>query len=123
LQINDWFYGFELTGYASMQYTEYGADNGHYGWHMDLCMDKDCLPAEMIEPRKLSLSLLLSEQGVDYEGGDFQFNMGTEAGCRTAECRKGCIVAFPSWMIHQVTPVTKGVRKSLVIWVVGPKYK
>jgi PKHD-type hydroxylase len=121
--INSRWYGFTLNGYESVQYTEYHAEvSGKYDWHMDLCMGDSHLPAEMIEPRKLSLSLLLSEPGHDFQNGDFQFNLGNETGARTAECKKGRIVAFPSWMIHRVTPVTAGVRRSLVVWVTGPKF-
>jgi PKHD-type hydroxylase len=89
---------------------------------MDACLGSSHLPSDMIEPRKLSLSLLLNEPGVDYNGGDFQFNLGNEDGASSAECRKGRIIAFPSWAIHRVTPVTQGIRRSLVVWVTGPKF-
>lgn len=121
--INNRWYGFALNGYESVQFTEYhGEAGGKYDWHMDLCLGDHCLPAEMIEPRKLSLALLLNEPGVDFKGGEFQFNLGNEAEARTAEQKKGRIIAFPSWMIHRVTPVTEGVRRSLVVWVTGPKF-
>jgi len=29
---------------------------------------------------------------------------------------------FPSFMHHRITPVTKGTRKSLVLWVGGGSY-
>ncbi|WP_299006958.1 hypothetical protein [uncultured Tenacibaculum sp.] len=35
---------------------------------------------------------------------------------------KGTIIVFPSFMMHCVTPITKGVRKSIVGWVAGPPY-
>ena len=35
----------------------------------------------------------------------------------------GRAVLFPSFLCHRVKPVTKGIRKSLVVWVVGPKFK
>ena len=31
----------------------------------------------------------------------------------------GSLIVFPSWLHHQVTPVTHGVRKSLVVWNKG----
>lgn len=121
--INDRWYGFALNGYESVQFTEYhGEVGGKYDWHMDLCMGDHCLPPEMIEPRKLSLAMLLNEPGVDFKGGEFQFNLGNEAEAKTAEQKKGRILAFPSWMIHRVTPVNEGVRRSLVVWVTGPKF-
>jgi PKHD-type hydroxylase len=118
--INNRWYGFNLNGYETFQYTEYDASyEGKYDWHMDICLGKENLPTHMFEPRKLSLSLLLND---DYEGGDFQLNLGDQNDKTTAESIKGRIIAFPSWMIHQVTPVTKGTRKSIVIWCVGPKF-
>ena len=36
---------------------------------------------------------------------------------------KGMIVCFPSYTLHEVTPVTKGERYSLVAWVHGPKLR
>ena len=36
---------------------------------------------------------------------------------------KGMITFFPSWLIHDVTPVTQGTRYSLVGWVNGPNFK
>jgi PKHD-type hydroxylase len=123
--INNRWYGFALNGYDAFQYTEYRAEEGgKYDWHMDLCMgnESDALPADMIQPRKLSMSLLLSEPGIDYQGGGFQFHIGNEGDAKIAEQKKGRIIAFPSWVIHRVTPVTEGVRRSLVVWVTGPKF-
>jgi len=122
-EINARWYGFALNGYSSFQYTTYNAsEQGHYDWHMDMVLGNDCLPSEMIEPRKLSLTMLLNEPGKDFKGGDFEINPGMESGARTAECRKGRIIAFPSWTIHRVTPLTEGVRRSAVVWVTGPKF-
>ena len=56
-QANDQFYGFDLNGFDSFQYTEYDdTEQGRYDWHMDTIMGKD-MPANMIETRKLSLTL------------------------------------------------------------------
>jgi PKHD-type hydroxylase len=76
----------------------------------------------MIEPRKLSIAMLLNTPGEDFEGGEFQINGWRENKPINIDIRKGRIIAFPSFMIHRVCPVTKGVRKSLVIWVSGPKF-
>jgi PKHD-type hydroxylase len=120
-QINNQFYGFDLNGYEAFQYTSYNAEEkGTYHWHMDTCLGVDGLPPAMIEPRKLSLTLLLND---DFEGGDFKVNIGQEDRAITCPCPKGRILAFPSFVIHSVAPVTKGFRKSIVIWVTGPKFR
>ncbi len=36
---------------------------------------------------------------------------------------KGRMIFFPSFLIHRVAPVTQGIRRSLVIWVTGPKFR
>jgi len=72
------------------------------------------------ETRKLSMSLLLNEPGVDFEGGELQFQVGTVPD--TPDTPKGRIIAFPSFMLHRVAPLTRGVRRSLVVWVTGPKF-
>jgi predicted 2-oxoglutarate/Fe(II)-dependent dioxygenase YbiX len=35
---------------------------------------------------------------------------------------RGSIFFFPSFVHHQVTPVTRGTRKSFVGWCVGNQY-
>jgi PKHD-type hydroxylase len=116
--LNERWYDYHLTGYDYFQYTEYHAEEqGHYDWHMD--MTTGSTTNWQSATRKLSLSLVLND---DYEGGEFQFNTGGEDRALVAEQKKGRILAFPSFIQHRVLPVTKGVRKSIVIWVVGPKW-
>ena len=122
--LNNQFYGFDLNGYDAFQYTSYNsAESGEYGWHMDTCMGGSHLPTEMIEPRKLSLTFLLNDPVDDFDGGKFQINGGNEHDAETLDIPKGRIIAFPSFMLHRITPVTRGFRKSIVVWVVGPKFR
>jgi len=37
--------------------------------------------------------------------------------------KMGSVIAFPSYINHKVSPVTKGLRKSLVAWVSGPRWR
>ena len=121
--INNQFYNFDINGYESFQYTVYhDYEKGRYDYHMDTIMGKN-LPSDMYECRKLSITFLLNEPGVDFEGGDFQINSGQEKDAETVELKKGRIIVFPSFMIHRVAPVTKGTRKSIVVWILGPKFK
>lgn len=121
--LNDNFFNFDLNGYDSLQYTVYNAsEKGEYGFHMDTCMGSD-VPKEMYETRKLSLTFLLNEPNVDFEGGEFQMNLGQEEKATTINMKKGDMILFPSFMIHRVKPVTKGIRKSIVAWVTGPKFR
>jgi PKHD-type hydroxylase len=115
LQINAQFYRYDLYGLNEpFQYTVYeGAEGGYYGWHVDN-------GEKNYEPRKISLSLQLSEPS-DYQGGDLELEVGD--GPYKAEKARGTLIAFPSYVLHRVTPVTSGIRKSLVIWVAGPEFR
>jgi len=114
--INDSFYKFNLSGmYEAIQHTTYKPDM-HYGWHVDSGVSNK----NNIVPRKLSITIQLSDPD-SYEGGDLEIWTGGEP---TKTIRKrGAIVAFPSFRLHRITPVTKGVRHSLVVWVGGPNFK
>jgi PKHD-type hydroxylase len=114
---NEQFYNFNLNGYAEFQYTTYDP-NGRYDFHTDLAYGEKY--GNESELRKLSLTLLLND---DFEGGEFEVNLGKEENAITVPMHKGRVVLFPSFVLHRVKPVTKGVRKSLVIWVVGPKFR
>ena len=118
--LNEQFFNYELNGYDSFQYTEYQAfEGGKYDFHMDTIMGKN-KPTNMPETRKLSVTLVLND---DFEGGEFYMNNGQEKDAELIPTGKGRLILFPSFLIHRVAPVTKGVRKSLVVWVNGPKFK
>jgi PKHD-type hydroxylase len=122
-QVNTRYYGYDLNGYDAIQYGEYRSEvSGRYDWHMDIMLGGDRAD-EHFQTRKLSITFLLNEPGVDFEGGELQFNLDSEKDLTMPECRRGRMIAFPSWALHRVNPVTKGTRKSLVIWVLGPKFK
>ena len=115
---NEQYFGFHLNGYSMFQYTTYDAEKeGRYDWHTD--MEFTTSHSTDLEPRKLSLTLLLND---GFEGGQFQINNGKESTPIDVPCHKGRVILFPSFMIHRVAPVTKGIRRSLVVWVIGPKF-
>ena len=120
----------------SMQYTQY--DEGqYYGWHNDAGLSNQYKPisvgnrqeglaqdflnenTELV--RKLSFVLQLSEPS-DYEGGNLQ--LLDEAGkTYFAPRKRGTVILFDSRTQHRVLKVTKGQRKSIVGWTVGPRWK
>jgi PKHD-type hydroxylase len=118
-QVNNKFYGFDINGYESFQYTTYkGSDKGKYDWHMDMSMG-DYESHKTFETRKISLTLNLND---DYEGGKFKIITGNIKSPQTLPTKKGRCILFPSFVLHSVAPVTSGVRKSVVVWVLGPKF-
>jgi PKHD-type hydroxylase len=117
--VNKEYFRFDLTGFDYFQYTEYQSNGDHYNYHADILFGNK-LPPEALHTRKLSLSLILSDPS-EYEGGEFEFLYSSTP--MTVPQKRGSIIAFPSWMVHRVAPLTSGLRKSLVYWVVGPKFK
>ena len=72
-------------------------------------------------PRKLSMVLMLSDTS-EFEGGELLLKSDSDEH-KSLSMAKGRAWFFPSYMLHKVTPVTKGVRKTLVLWVGGPEFK
>lgn len=121
-EINDAHYGFDLDGYDSFQYTVY-AENGKFEWHTDLLYGLNLGNTENNSTRKLTCVMLLNEPDVDFTGGEFQVNTVRECEAETINFHRGMILVFPSFVPHRVLPILTGVRKSLVIWVEGPKFR
>ncbi len=147
-QQSGWNYQWDFS--ESFQFTKYNP-GGFYGWHADgqSChfgrykryipgispMTKDGKiptgytdnPGMVNKVRKLSITINLNEPG-EYEGGNLKFDFGPHAqGKRFHECveirPQGSIIVFPSYTYHQVTPVTKGTRYSMVLWSLGEPFK
>ena len=123
VEANNALWKFDLrTSLESIQYTEYYAsENGHYDWHQDLG------PGDLPSKRKVSITIQLSETG-EYDGGDLMICTGSNGSGQLDNNEvcprgKGVGVLFPSYMMHRVSPVTRGVRKSLVLWVGGSHFR
>lgn len=112
--MNDRYFNFDLASFdQGLQLTRYdGEQEQHYDWHVDRGMGTG--------QRKLSLTLQLSDPN-DYEGGDLELRFGKDPVKINKD--RGMIALFPSYTMHRVKPVTKGIRYSLVAWVSGPAFK
>jgi PKHD-type hydroxylase len=112
-------FGAELWHLHEMQFTQYdAADEGFYNWHNDVLWD---LPN--CGHRKLSMVIQLSDPS-EYEGGDLEIQPLYSRPPDPMVLRKqGNVIVFPSFLMHRVTPVTKGTRYSLVAWMEGPKWR
>jgi PKHD-type hydroxylase len=112
-------WNFDLAYPQNVQYAKYFPDQ-HYTPHTD----DNCGPNQN-EMRKLSVAIQLSDPN-DYEGGDFVIQSAQNNGefDLISDFRKrGSVIVFPSVMTHGIMPVTRGVRHSVVCWVVGPKFR
>jgi len=112
--LNGQFFDLDLYGFVEdFQYTVYGSEEDHYTWHMDKGKNS-------ASPRKLSLVVMLSDPS-EYDGGDLEIMVGNTP--MALNKTKGIVHAFPSYVLHRVTPVTRGIRRTLVVWVSGPKFR
>ena len=143
-----WKYNWDYS--EAFQFTKYNK-GGFYGWHADgtSChygRYKRYIPGvspttkdggipkgytnnpNMVgKVRKLSMTINLNKPG-EYDGGNLKFDFGPHAsGKRFHEVEEirpqGSIIIFPSWVYHQVTPVTRGTRYSMVLWSLGEPFK
>lgn len=147
---NDAGWKYDVDFSESIQFTKYGL-NQFYGWHTDggschLGTYKRFIPGvtpvnengkpEMVytensdmigKVRKLSMTVNLVPEG-SYKGGNLKFDFGPHAAReRFHECTEirpqGSLIVFPSFVHHQVTPVTEGTRYSLVMWSLGKPFR
>lgn len=114
LEINNKFFNYELKYIESLQFSIYNEnDEDFYNKHIDMGYAS-------VGTRKLSFSLQLSKPE-DYEGGDLVLHFHKDPTYMPR--KRGTCLFFPSFTLHEVTPVTKGTRYSLVGWVIGPRFK
>jgi PKHD-type hydroxylase len=113
VELNSRYFKFDIFGATEgFQFTKYVAPTGYYGKHIDCGFNGPV--------RKLSFTLQLSDSD-DYEGGNLCLYHQEEP--TIANRKQGFVTVFPSYVLHEVTPVTKGTRYSLVSWITGKPFK
>lgn len=113
LNLNERFFGFDIFGLnEGFQFTNYKAPGDKYGKHVDRAMN--------FIVRKLSISIQLTDPK-EYEGGEL-YLYDDDKGL-LMDKKQGNLIMFPSYVLHEVMPVTKGERNSLVTWVTGNQFK
>jgi len=107
-------FGFDgMTITEQAQYTEY-PEGGFYDWHVDNDINMEHEPPV----RKISMTCLLSPQD-EFEGGDLELVKENNS----VKLKQGQAIFFASFIRHRVAPVTRGNRKSLVMWFGGTPFK
>ena len=114
MQTNANHFGFDNMRITELaQYTEY-PEGGFYDWHVDNY--DNCQHEPPV--RKISMTCLLSPEN-EFEGGDLELVKEGQA----IKLKQGQAAFFASFIRHRVAPVTKGIRRSLVMWFGGPPFK
>lgn len=134
----NFLYDIDCIDGESMQYTQYGVGE-YYNWHTDADISssykpesfegktwecqQDYLNKKCEKIRKLSFIIQLSDPE-DYDGGNVQFMaLNSNKKSYFLPRERGTIAIFDSRADHRVLKVTRGVRKSIVGWVIGPRWR
>jgi PKHD-type hydroxylase len=104
-------WNFDITQPENVQIGKYKVDQ-FYKQHVDIYTQEN-----IVSQRKISASLFLSPAD-NYEGGELKI-LNEIIQIKT----QGTIVVFPSFVAHEVMPVTRGERMSAVCWMGGPNWK
>lgn len=129
-KLNDQKYHFAIDSLQKIQLTEYSAVNHQAGQFYKSHIDS-CIAGWVDSQRKLSMTVQLTPPD-EYEGGDLLLfgdknDMILERPnfLKNIQQRReyGAAIIFPSFLEHEITPVTKGTRHSLVAWMQGPNWK
>ncbi|MBU1212336.1 MAG: 2OG-Fe(II) oxygenase [Alphaproteobacteria bacterium] len=98
-----------------MQVAWYQADTGgFFDWHVDFG------DGPVATRRKLTMVVQLS-QSEAYEGGMLETNC--DGVVRQASRIIGSALLLPSFVLHRVSPVSRGERFSLTLWSHGPAFQ
>lgn len=111
LNVNHDLWKYDITHSNQSEFLMYDV-NGKYETHVDTFHQLSN------ETRKLTILVFLND---DFEGGKFYIQNSHQK--TYPEQKKGTVLIFPSFMPHGVEPITKGVRYSIVTWMVGPYFK
>lgn len=115
----------------NLQYTRYGPGQ-NYRWHSDHGLSDlekvnsrnssgEVFVVNNESQRKLSFSLQLSGPD-EYTGGNFQL-LDDNNDLMVAPRQLGSLIIFDSRLRHRVCPVKTGTRRSMVGWVMGPRFR
>lgn len=115
-RVNREVFGFDLEAFEeSAQIAAYRSEKaGHFDWHADIG------DGPLAARRKVTLVVQLSAAD-DYEGGALEVMPSSQVHC--ADRARGSATAFPAFLLHRVTPVTQGLRRSLTVWAHGPAFR
>lgn len=118
VRMNRDFFGFNVTHLPPIQFTEYHETNqDEYKSHQDVFWIN-----ETPRHRKVTLVTQLSPRS-DYDGGELILENVYPAPTSKEIESQGTVIAFPSFVYHNLQPVMRGTRYSLVGWFEGPKFQ
>lgn len=104
---------FDMRDLDLINYNVYSSDRqGEYRWHID----------GKPGPSDIKITAIINVSTEPYEGGDLELFTNGPVVCHEIR-QPGVLVVFPSIIPHRVTPVTRGVRRTISYWVMGPNFR
>ena len=114
--VNQSEYGFNIWPIYNNRYINYNIytskNKGNYGWHLDSLSHDKC--------SDIKFTVLINTSTKKYEGGDLEHYAHDIH--RVEEFTPGSVIMMPSYVLHRVKPVIKGERKTIAIFLHGPKF-
>jgi hypothetical protein len=105
---------FDIKNFDKLNFNIYSSLNkSKYDWHNDISMSN-------LYDTKLTILINLSL--MNYEGGQFELFNGGNYEIEKIN-KPGNAIMFKSHINHRVLPVTKGERRTLTIFLYGPKFR
>ena len=112
--INNTLPHFNVDVYQKLHSIQYGVYNPGSSYKIHI----DTMVSDQLFNKKLTMVALLSDRS-EFEGGDLKVGNGGNV----VSLQKGSAVIFPSYALHSVTEVTKGTRKTMSTWILGPQWR
>ena len=115
-EVNKKSFGFDLYDFDQepqkmINLNDYSGSNmAEYSWHRDVSNNANY---------DMKITTIINLSTEEYEGGNFELFIGENKHIVELD-KPGSIICFHSWIYHRVTPVVKGIRRSLAIWSNGP---
>ena len=113
---NEEYFGFNLFDRVPYTFNVNTYEQGYeYPFHCDA--------TKPTAKNDIKITAVLNISTEQNSGGDFEFFLDGQY-VRVKELAvPGSLLLFPSVIFHRVTPVERGVRKTLSIWFDGPNWK
>lgn len=108
--VNQQCFHFHIRRLTDFQILEY-ENTGFYGTHIDVGTGET-------SKRKISLIVFLTPPE-EYDGGELILKPWFTPIVQN----QGSAVLFPSYIPHEIRPVTRGVRHTMVTWILGPYFR
>lgn len=112
-EINNTYFHFDIDSInEKMQFIKYNCHGHKFDWHMDRYSGGPV--------RKFAVIIQLSNEE-DYSGGSIELMLTREKTIMTKKI--GSLIIFPSYILHRVSPILSGTRKSLLCLISGPSFR